>query len=102
MRMANETMEILRRLHPMRRFRFHPQNQRGAGFGMRFLLKYEKDCRRMLHRSTKPEPHSERNITNHFWRNIAQIQNNQSEASAVQSLIRGAQCLIDVPASHPQ
>ena len=68
---------------------------------MRLLLKHKKDHGRMLHGSTKPEPHIQGNMTNHCWRYVAQIQDNQAEAAAVQNQIRSAQCLIDVPAANP-
>ena len=100
--MAQKTLATRARLRPMHRLRLHPQNQRSTGLGMRFLLKHKKDCRSMLHRSAKPEPHIELNITDYFRRNVTQIQNHQPEAPAVQNQICGAKGLVNVLAPHPQ
>jgi hypothetical protein len=92
----------LRRLPARRGGRFHPQHQRSARFRIRLLLEHHKNRRRILHGTPKTEPRIQRNVPHRLRRNIAQIQRDHPEASALQQQIRGAKRLIDIPAAHPQ
>lgn len=78
------------------------QNERGACFGVRFLIEKEKDRWRVLDGFAKAEPGVERDITYDFRRNIAQIENDQAKTAALQKQVRGAQRLIGIAASHPK
>jgi len=78
------------------------QHQRSACFGVRFLLDDEKNGRRVLDGATKTKPRLQRNVADQLRRSVAQIERDQAESAALNEQIRGAQRLIDIPASNPE
>ena len=52
--------------YPMSSFRRQLQDQRRARFGVRFLLQYHQNRRRILHSAPEAKPHVERNVAHGF------------------------------------
>src|ERR1700684_1679296 len=90
------------RLAPLPRTPLQPQHQRRARLRIRLLLHYHQNCRRILHRATKPKPSIQRHIPHNLRRDIAQIHRHHPESARLNQQIRRAQRLIRVLATHPQ
>jgi hypothetical protein len=78
------------------------QDQRGAGFGVRFAGKQKQNGRSIFHRAAESKPSVERHMANQFGGNIAEVDRDAAEASALQQQIGDAKRLIDILAADPK
>ena len=96
------SLGVFRRLRPPRFLRLKPEYQGSAAFRVRFLFENDENSRRMFHGPAKTKPHLERNVADHVRRSVAQIEGDQTEASALDEQIGGAEGLVDIPAADPE
>src|ERR1700680_1046898 len=100
---GGRSRRVLRlRSRPAERFKAQPQNERCAASGVRLPIQQKQNRGRIFHGAPKAKPDVERNVTNRFGRENAQIKSNHAKASALQKKIGGAQALVNVAAAHPK
>lgn len=90
------------RCGPASGLRFQAQNQGSACLGVTFLLEKNQNRGCIFDGAPEAKPAIERHVAHHARGKIAEVEGNESKATALQKQVGGTESVFDIPAAHPQ